>query len=217
MTPPEYMREVSLSWSKTTLAATEFSKLSEIVSNLKVMGHLAVEATGVRQIVMPTYNKGKTVEDLDAIDFISVEQKLNERESEALVIWNRHPLVCLASNTENIHILPPYEFDDGAISVNIRGLPDAISTFVKLCKVVLEPDEVRVHNVKSDANEISSMLTPRQNDCFALAAKHGYYEDPKKVTIQGLAEYMDIARSTYQEHLQGAEQAILAWFSNQIQ
>ena len=121
MTPPEYMREVSLSWSKTTLAATEFSKLSEIVSNLKVMGHLAVEATGVRQIVMPTYNKGKTVEDLDAIDFISVEQKLNERESEALVIWNRHPLVCLASNTENIHILPPYEFDDGAISVNIRG------------------------------------------------------------------------------------------------
>ncbi len=211
------MREVSLSWSEATLASTEFADLSRIVSNFKVMGHLAVEPTGVRQIVLPTYREGKTVDDFDDLDFISVEQKLNERESDALVIWNRHPLVCLASNSENIHILPPYEFDQGAISVNIRGLPDAISTFVKLCKMVLEPDEVRVHNVQSNADEISAILTPRQNDCFSLAAKHGYYEDPKRVTIQGLAEYMDIARSTYQEHLQGAEQAILGWFGEQIQ
>jgi predicted DNA binding protein len=211
------MREVSLSWSKTTLATTEFRELGEIVSNLKVMGHLAVEPSGVRQIVLPTYHEEKSVADLDGLDFISVEQKLNERESDAVVIWNRHPLVCLASNTENIHILPPYEFDDGAITVNIRGLPEAISTFVKLCKMVLEPDEVRVHNVQSSADEITAILTPRQNDCFALASKHGYYKEPKLVTIQGLAEYMDIARSTYQEHLQGAEQAILEWFSEQIE
>lgn len=204
-------------WSKTTLATTEFRELGEIVSNLKVMGHLAVEPSGVRQIVLPTYQEGKSVEDLDGLNFISVEQKLNEREGDAVVIWNRHPLVCLASNTENIHILPPYEFDGGAISVNIRGLPESISTFVKLCKVVLEPDEVRVHNVRNNTDEITAILTPRQNDCFTLASKHGYYKVPKLVNIQGLAEYMDIARSTYQEHLQGAEQAILEWFSDQIE
>lgn len=204
-------------WSKTTLATTEFRELGEIVTNLKVMGHLAVEPSGVRQIVLPTYQEGKSVEDLDGLNFISVEQKLNEREGEAVVIWNRHPLVCLASNTENIHILPPYEFDGGAISVNIRGLPESISTFVKLCKVVLEPDEVRVHNVRNNTDEITAILTPRQNDCFTLASKHGYYKVPKLVNIQGLAEYMDIARSTYQEHLQGAEQAILEWFSDQIE
>ena len=204
-------------WSKTTLATTEFRELGEIVSNLKVMGHLAVEPSGVRQIVLPTYQEGKSVEDLDGLNFISVEQKLNEREGDAVVIWNRHPLVCLASNTENIHILPPYEFDGGAISVNIRGLPESISTFVKLCKVVLEPDEVRDHNVRNNTDEITAILTPRQNDCFTLASKHGYYKVPKLVNIQGLAEYMDIARSTYQEHLQGAEQAILEWFSDQIE
>lgn len=211
------MREVSLSWSKTTLATTEFRELDEIVSNLKVMGHLAVEPSGVRQIVLPTYQEGKSVADLDGLDFISVEQKLNERDSDAVVIWNRHPLVCLASNTENIHILPPYEFDDGAISVTIRGLPESISRFVKLCKVVLEPDEVRVQNVRNNTDEITAILTPRQNDCFTLASKYGYYKEPKQVTIQGLAEYMDIARSTYQEHLQGAEQAILEWFSDQME
>lgn len=206
-----------MSWSKTTLATTEFRELDEIVSNLKVMGHLAVEPSGVRQIVLPTYQEGKSVADLDGLDFISVEQKLNERDSDAVVIWNRHPLVCLASNTENIHILPPYEFDDGAISVTIRGLPESISRFVKLCKVVLEPDEVRVQNVRNNTDEITAILTPRQNDCFTLASKHGYYKEPKQVTIQGLAEYMDIARSTYQEHLQGAEQAILEWFSDQME
>lgn len=206
-----------MSWSKTTLATTEFRELDEIVSNLKVMGHLAVEPSGVRQIVLPTYQEGKSVADLDGLDFISVEQKLNERDSDAVVIWNRHPLVCLASNTENIHILPPYEFDDGAISVTIRGLPESISRFVKLCKVVLEPDEVRVQNVRNNTDEITAILTPRQNDCFTLASKYGYYKEPKQVTIQGLAEYMDIARSTYQEHLQGAEQAILEWFSDQME
>ena len=52
------MREVSLSWSEATLASTEFADLSRIVSNFKVMGHLAVEPTGVRQIVLPTYHEG---------------------------------------------------------------------------------------------------------------------------------------------------------------
>jgi len=33
--------------------------------------------------------------------------------------------------------------------------------------------------------------------------------------MQALAEIMDIARSTYQEHLQSAEQTVLRWISEQ--
>ena len=49
-----------------------------------------------------------------------------------------------------------------------------------------------------------------------LALKHGYYDEPKAITMQALADILNIARSTFQEHLQSAEQAVLIWAGEQL-
>jgi predicted DNA binding protein len=49
-----------------------------------------------------------------------------------------------------------------------------------------------------------------------LAVKHGFYNEPKAITMQALADILGIARSTYQEHLQSAEQAVLVWAGSQL-
>ena len=210
------MRVVTLTWSREALGTTSFSQLDETVQKLSIMGHLNITKDGVRQIAMPIYRDGKSSEDMEAIEFITVEQHLNERESDALVIWNEHPLVLLASGTENIHILPPYEYENGSITVTVRGLPDAISTFVNLCKAFLPPDKISVQNIQQQDELFKELLTNRQYECITLASQHGYYEHERKVTIQGLAEAMNIACSTFQEHLQAAEEAILRWSSEQL-
>ena len=209
------MREVTLSWERDALAHTSLAQLDEVVERLAIMGNLLITSEGVRQIVVPVYRDGKGVEDLANIDFIDVEEQVNERDSDALVVWNTHPLVCLASATENVHVLVPSEFVDGGIDITIRGLPKAVADFVRLSKAFIPPGNVKVRDITDQKDTLAELLTQRQHECFKLAAQYGYYEEPKAITMQALAEIMDIARSTYQEHLQSAEQAVLRWVSQQ--
>ena len=52
-------------------------------------------------------------------------------------------------------------------------------------------------------------LSPRQREVFQLAQSRGYYEYPRKVTAQELADEMDITKSTLLEHLRKAEQKLM--------
>ena len=85
---------------------------------IDVCGQPAHHTGGCAAIIIPVYKEGKTVDDLDALPYVEVEQRLNERESEAVVVWNTHALVCLASTTENIHVIPPAEYHDGSLTLD---------------------------------------------------------------------------------------------------
>ena len=175
------MREVTLSWDREALAHTSMAQLDEVVDRLSIMGNLLITPEGVRQIVVPSYRAGKSVEDLTTVDFIDVEQVVNERDSDALVVWNTHPLVCLASSSENVHILVPCDFVEGGIDITIRGLPKAVASFVRLSKAVIPPGNVRVRDISEQKNDLAEILTQRQLECFQLAGQHGYYDEPKEL------------------------------------
>ena len=208
------MREVTVSWDREALADTDLGLLDDVVQRLSFIGNLLITPEGIRQIILPVYREGKSLEDLETIPYLTVEQEVNEREGGALVVWNSHALVCLASTTENIYIM--LEYEDGTLTLTFRGLAKAISSFVKLSKVVLPPAEIRVRNILEEGNSLTDVLTQRQHECYGLAIEHGYYNEPKSITIQALADVLGIARSTYQEHLQTAEIEVLKWAGQQI-
>ncbi len=56
------------------------------------------------------------------------------------------------------------------------------------------------------ANEL---LTERQLETFDLACRHGYYETPKKISIEELADKLGIGQSTCAELLRKAERKLL--------
>jgi len=210
------MREVSVSWDREALGHTDLALLDDVVERLSFVGNLLITPEGVRQIILPVFKQGKSIEDLEAIPYITVEQVVNEREGGAFVIWNTHALVCLASTTENIYIILPSEFENGTLTLTFRGIPQAISSFVKLSKVILPPADIRVRDIREQGNSLADALTQRQHECYALAIQHGYYNEPKGITIQALADILGIARSTYQEHLQTAEIEVLKWAGEHI-
>jgi len=216
MTAIGAMREVTMAWNRADLAGTPMAALDDIVQRLSITGNLLINSEGVRQLLAPVYREGKGVDDLGALPFLEVEQVLNKNGGDALVAFNTHPLVRLATTTENIHILVPCLYEDGGFTLTIRGLPDAVARFVRLSKTLIPPSTVTVQHLEKKLEGFKDHLTPRQLECFMLAAQHGYYDDPKRITMQGLAEVKGIARSTFQEHLNMAEQTALKWVAEQM-
>jgi len=55
----------------------------------------------------------------------------------------------------------------------------------------------------------SEILTDRQMEAFDLACRHGYYEEPKRITIEELALKLGISQSTCAELLRKSEKKLL--------
>jgi len=56
---------------------------------------------------------------------------------------------------------------------------------------------------------LSEMLTPRQIEVLNVAIGKGYYSKPRKITLNELAEYLDMAPSTLSEHLNKIEAKVM--------
>jgi predicted DNA binding protein len=56
---------------------------------------------------------------------------------------------------------------------------------------------------------IEEALTDRQREALQAAHEAGYYEWPRQITCQELADRLDVATPTYTEHLRTAEQKLI--------
>ena len=60
-----------------------------------------------------------------------------------------------------------------------------------------------------DLQSAKELVTPKQLEIFQLACDYGYYEIPKKISIEELAERTGLSPSTLAEHLRKAEAKLL--------
>ena len=157
------MREVQLVWDTTSDPLGIFQGLSDVFSSMKVLCHLEITETGIRQILEPTFQSGKGVEDVAALPYFDVESTF---ENNTLVVWNTHPLVRMATAAENIQILPPYELAEGEVRITVRGLPETVGNFVRLCRQSMPPKHIKVQRVVESGDELEDRLTKQQFACF---------------------------------------------------
>ncbi len=59
-------------------------------------------------------------------------------------------------------------------------------------------------------NSLFADLTGKQMDSLLKAHRHGYYNSPRQVTTESIANALGISRSTYEEHLRKAENRIMS-------
>ncbi|MEW5997097.1 MAG: helix-turn-helix domain-containing protein [Candidatus Micrarchaeota archaeon] len=84
-------------------------------------------------------------------------------------------------------------------------------------KRYLKPEDVRSLSVFRtagffDLQSAKELITPKQLEIFQLACDYGYYETPKKISIEELAQRTGLSPSTLAEHLRKAEAKLLPVF-----
>lgn len=60
-------------------------------------------------------------------------------------------------------------------------------------------------------HELLASIPDRQRELLTLALEHGYFEIPRQVTLEELADHMDITKTTASNHLRKAEQQLMSF------
>jgi len=87
--------------------------------------------------------------------------------------------------------------------------------FVKLFQRTRDGKLLKIENQKISNFSILSVqpkLTDKQKKALELAIKNGYYDYPRNIELEKLADLMKISYSTYQAHLRKAEKKLLPFF-----
>jgi hypothetical protein len=211
------MREVRLTWSPENLAETEFAEICQACEYLEVLGHLDIADDGIRQLVKVRFIDGKGIDDLDAIDYITVESPLPPHQypdvggEGYIVITNNHPLSTNAILMDDITVLPPYRLGREGMVINVRGLPAGVLTFVKLAREILPPDGIAVTAGEEVEEGLANILTDKQRQALKAAVSAGWFEIPRRVSLKELSELTGISKSTLGEHLEKATSITMKW------
>ena len=62
---------------------------------------------------------------------------------------------------------------------------------------------------RADWQELLSSIPPRQREFLNTAVERGYFEIPRQVTLEELADEMDITKTTASNHLRKAERQLI--------
>lgn len=121
-------------------------------------------------------------------------------------------------NKSIIHLAPALIDENGKETINIgcfdkRDLGKAIETIEKHYNAKIHfIQEKKIKNIS--VIKQNPELTDKQKHAMALAIKHGYYEYPRKISIEELAKVSKHSFSTFHAHLRKAEHKLLPFYFN---
>lgn len=105
----------------------------------------------------------------------------------------------------------PIEFTDrGGVLVTIVGTHDMLREALKAIPDEMQISIQQVGQYSPGSRDMLSMLTERQREVFETAVEMGYYEIPRRINQGELADALDCAPSTVDEHLRKAESRMLS-------
>ncbi|MDV2481421.1 helix-turn-helix domain-containing protein [Methanoculleus sp. Wushi-C6] len=86
---------------------------------------------------------------------------------------------------------------------NLNRVLRLMSTYGEVRNVIFE-------EATFSGDALLSRLTPRQRDLLIAANRYGYYEYPRRITSQHLAEKLGISKTTAIEHLRRGEARLIS-------
>lgn len=87
---------------------------------------------------------------------------------------------------------------------------EALQSFVDDAREIAETVEVTRISVQEPDDTAHEALTERQQEALALAYDHGYFETPSEVTLDRLAEELDISSQTLSRHIRVGVRKLVA-------
>lgn len=105
----------------------------------------------------------------------------------------------------------PLEFTEGGdVVATVVGQHDMLREALKDAPGHVDISIEQVGQYRPGKRDLLSLLTDRQREVFERAVELGYYDIPRAVNQEDLAEAFDCAPSTIDEHLRKAESKMLS-------
>ena len=184
--------------------------------NNRYIGMLAVES-GDCEAVLDVVRGHKTVETVDLVE----QYETHEGRCAATMLLRGRltevtPLQALMY--EGYLPLGPTQLADGRECFDL--LLNDRSELSKAIDLLSEFGDVTVERITQDFRreimpsraewqELLSSIPPRQREFLNTAAEHGYFEIPRQVTLEEVADEMDITKTTASNHLRKAERQLV--------
>jgi hypothetical protein len=105
----------------------------------------------------------------------------------------------------------PIGLKDGKMTITLLGDHEHVKEFLQdLQKMEFRYRVVSLMDAKFSPSSPVSRLTKKQQDALLLAFRLGYFDTPRKVNSEQLAQKLGLAHSTLAVHLRRAERRLLA-------
>lgn len=105
--------------------------------------------------------------------------------------------------------MPIEHTDDGGLRVTYIGTETAFADTLSEQPEGVRIEIERIGEYTPGPRHVVSRLTGRQREVLRVAVDQGYYETPRKATLEEIASVVDLSRATVSEHLQKIEARIL--------
>lgn len=130
----------------------------------------------------------------------------------------KEPSISKAFYNKDIFHLAPIIISEGKETMTLgsfrkESLVNAIRVFEKLHNAnvsYIQQKKIKSISVMKEHPD----LTNKQKEAMALAIKHGYYDYPRKISIEKLARLSSLSFSTFHAHLRKAEHKLMPFFFN---
>jgi hypothetical protein len=112
--------------------------------------------------------------------------------------------------TGGLVVVPPIVYhEDGTVTMSLFGPTDEMQDAIDAVPHSIDVTIEEVGGLAATRPAVEARLSDRQRDAIVAALELGYYEIPRKVSHEEVAEAIDCAPSTAAEHLRKAESKVL--------
>ena len=148
-----------------------------------------------------------------------IETEVLDRESETVLTLFLRVKSRMQMNPRQVgrlgslpYLSTPFEFKDGKLRITFLGTSSQIRKHLENLsrQSRIKYRVAALTDARFPPNSPIGRLTDRQRKTLISAYKLGYYDVPRRITAEELAERLNLAKSTLSAHVRKAERRLLA-------
>ncbi|NHJ22224.1 MAG: hypothetical protein EAX91_14860 [Candidatus Lokiarchaeota archaeon] len=192
----------------------------EVIEYIEVLQIYEYDSNNFFALNKIIFKKGK-INELDKILrelFFAQSYKILEKKSdEILVIMKQRNTSGFwpAFLSKSFALIPPIKFDPDAVIFGVIAKEEELNDVLTQHELFRSMQLLSVSNIdESIANPMNTMpnLTNRQKEIMIFATRNGYFQVPKQIKTEKIAEHFKISSSAILNHIQKAERSIMEYF-----
>jgi HTH DNA binding domain len=113
-------------------------------------------------------------------------------------------------NVPEVYLCPPIEFKDEKLKLTFVGNLNEVKKLLARAEQVGQKFKIlSLTDATFSPDSILQVLTEKQRKILSTAYENGYYDVPRKIDSEELAQKLNIVKSTLVEHLRKAEKRLI--------